>query len=140
MTIASKLVIALLVIPLMIIICQAIVSVIFLGTHSPDYLSIYFVNSLPLLLKTLIWSLLPTVAWCMLCSEISKKNPFMLAFIAPILVILVDKLFLNGLLSQHLIINRLAGTDNYSFMPLIWGSLVSLVCIVLTIVKRSQRI
>ena len=140
MTVASKLVIALLVIPAMVIICQVIVSVIFLGTHSLDYLSVYFVNSLPLLAKTLVWSLLPTVAWCMLCSEISKKNPFMLAFIAPILVILVDKLFLNGLLSQHLIINRLGGTDSYSFMPLVWGTVVSVVCIVLTIVKRSQRI
>lgn len=140
LTVASKLMIALLVVPLIIIICQAIVAVLFFGVDSVEYLSNYYAGSLAALFKILLWSLLPTIAWCVMCSEIARKNPFLLAFIAPIIFVLVDKLFLNGVISQTLIINRVAGFSDYSLMPLIWGCLFSAVCIAIAIVKRSQRI
>ena len=60
--------------------------------------------------------------------------------IAPIILILVDKLFLDGVISQTFIINRLTGISDYTTMPLIWGLVFSGVCIALTITKRSQRI
>lgn len=140
MTVASKLCIALLIIPLMILVCQTVVAILFMGTDGFSYLSHYFSQSIPSLIKVLLWSLLPTIAWCVFCSEVAKKNPFLLAFIAPIIVIAVDKLFLNGVLSQTFIINRVTGVSEYSLMPLIWGSIFSVVCIVLAILKRSQRV
>lgn len=140
LTVASKLIIALFVIPLLIIICQAVVTILFMGANSPAYLSSYYAQSLPLLAKILLWSLLPVTAWCLFCSGIAKKNPFLFAFIVPIILIAVDKLFLNGVLSQIFIINRVTGLSEYSMMTLLWGSLFSLICIVLAILKRSQRV
>jgi len=138
-TVMSKLAIALLLIPLLIVLCQAIVAVFFFGANSLDYLSIYYTQSLPILAKMVLWSLLPVVSWCVFCSQIANKNPFLLAFIAPIIVIVVDKLFLNGVLSETLVINRVR-MGSYTNMSLIWGSVFSAVCIVLAILKRSQRI
>jgi len=106
MTIASKLLIALVVVPLLIIGCQALVAVLFLGTDSMAYLAGYFAYSLPGLFKILLWSLLPSIAWCALCSEVAKKNPFLLAFLAPLLLILIDKLFLSGVISEVFVINQ----------------------------------
>lgn len=140
LTVISKLLIALLVIPLIIVLTQAVVAVLFFGTQSVAYLVNYYGYSLVLLSKLTAWSLLPVIAWCAFCSEIAKKNPFLLAFIAPILLIIIDKLFLNGILSQAFIINRLTGVANFSIMPLILGVIFSAACIFLTIVKRSQRI
>lgn len=140
LTIASKLIVALLLIPLVIVICQAVVSFVLLDVTAFQYLSSYYGHSLSGLFKILLWSMLPTIAWCVLCSEIAKKNPFLLAFIAPILLVLVDKLFLNGVLSETLIVNRLTGFDDYTVMPLIWGGLFAAVCIAVAIIKRSQRI
>ena len=140
LTIASKLIIALLVIPLVIVVCQTIVSFIFLDVQAFQYLSHYFGTSLSALGKILLWSMLPTIAWCLLCSEIAQKNPFLLAFVAPIMLILVDKLFLNGVISDTLVINRVAGFRDYTLMPLVWGLAFSVVCISLAIVKRSERI
>jgi len=140
MTVASKLCIGLLVIPFMILVCQTVVAILFMGTDSLSYLSHYFSQSIPSLAKVLLWSLLPTIAWCVFCSEIAKKNPFLLAFIAPIIVIAVDKLFLNGVLSQTFIINRVTGVSEYSLMPLVWGSIFSVICIALAVLKRSQRV
>ena len=140
MTVASKLIIALVAVPLVIVVSQAIVAVIFFGTDSIAYLSNYYSDSLALLAKMVLWSLVPVIAWCVLCSEVAKKNPFLLAFIAPIIFILVDKLFLNGMVSQTFVINRLTGITNFETMPLIWGLLFSAACIALAIVKRSQRI
>lgn len=140
LTIASKLIIALLLIPLVIVVSQAIVSVIFLDTQAMQYLSSYFAQSLGGLIKVMLWSMLPTIAWCLLCSEIAKKNPFLLAFVAPIIVVLVDKLFLSGAVSELLVINRLTGIDDYQVTPLITGFVFGAICIVLATVKRSQRI
>jgi len=140
MTVASKLLIALVVVPLLIIGCQALVAVLFLGTDSMAYLAGYFAYSLPGLFKILLWSLLPSIAWCALCSEVAKKNPFLLAFLAPLLLILIDKLFLSGVISEVFVINRLTGVDDYTALPLILGLLFSAACLVLTVVKRSQRI
>lgn len=140
LTIASKLIIALLVIPLAIIVCQVIVSVIFLDTQSMQYLSSYYGRSLGGFVQTLLWSMLPTIAWCLLCSEIAKKNPFLLAFIAPILLVLVDKLFLKGAISELLVVNRLTGVDDHNALVLLTGLVFSAICVVLATIKRSQRI
>jgi len=140
MTVASKLIIALVAVPLVIVVCQAIVAVIFFGTDSVAYLSNYYSHSLALLAQMVLWSLLPVIAWCVLCSEVANKNPFLLAFIAPIIFILVDKLFLNGVVSQTFVINRLTGIKDFTTMTLIWGLVFSAVCISFAIVKRSQRI
>lgn len=87
----------------------------------------------------ILWSLLPVIAWCVFCSQVAKKNPFLLAFIAPIILILIDKLFLNGAISQTFVINRLTGVSDYNMTTLIFGLIFSAVCIALAIAKRSQR-
>ena len=140
LTVASKLIIALAVIPVTIVVTQAVVAIIFFGIDSFEYLTVYYGQSIALLMKLILWSLLPVVAWCALCSEVANKNPFLLAVIAPVLVILVDKLFLNGVISQTFIINRLTNVGNFDLMPLISGLIFSVVCVVLTVIKRSQRI
>ncbi|RBP49141.1 hypothetical protein [Arenicella xantha] len=139
LTVTSKLFIGLVLIPLFIIATQAVVSVIFLDSQAPQYLSSYYGRTLGGLFKTLLWSMLPTICWCMLCSEIAKKNPFLLAFIAPLLLVMVDKLFLNGVVSNTLVVNRLWGIDEHSLQPLVWGLIFSVVCVATAIVKRSQR-
>lgn len=139
LTITSKLLIGLMVVPLCIMITQAIVSIIFLDLQAFHYLSSYYGRTVGGLFKTLLWSMVPTVCWCLLCSEIAKKNPFLLAFFAPILVVLVDKLFLNGVVSSTLVINRVAGFDDHTMMPLMWGLAFSVVCVALAIIKRSER-
>lgn len=139
-TVASKLLVGLVLVPIVIIVCQAVVAVVFFGTDSVNYLSSYYSSSLTLLGKILLWSMLPIIAWCVFCSEVAKKNPFLMAFITPIILILVDKLFLNGVVSQTFVINRLSGVSQYTLMPLVWGILFSAVCVVLAVVKRSQRI
>jgi len=140
LTVASKLLVALILIPLIIVACQAAVSLVLLDLTAFQYLSSYYGHSLLGLAKILLWSMLPTIAWCVLCSEIAKKNPFLLAFIAPILLVLVDKLFLNGVISETLVVNRLTGFDDYTLMPLVLGALFAAACITLAIIKRSQRI
>lgn len=139
-TVASKLLIGLAVIPGVIIICQTVVAIVFFGTDAFSYLGTYFSGSLSVLGKTLLWSILPVIAWCVFCSEIAQKNPFMLAFVAPIVLILVDKLFLNGVVSQTFVINRLYGITEHTLMALIWGFVFSAVCVVFAVIKRSQRI
>ncbi len=139
-TIISKLIIALVVAPLSIVICQTIVAFIFFGFGAFDYLSLYFSNSLSLLMKMIIWSLLPTVAWCLFCSEVANKNPFLLAFVAPILLWVVDSLFLNGVIGDNIRVNRWFGFNSYTSVPLISGLIISIAFIVLATTKRSQRI
>lgn len=140
LTVASKLLIAVVVIPLIVVFCQAVVAVIFFGTDSIQYLVAYYGQSLIHLAMLITWSLLPTVAWCIFCSEIARKNPFLLAFIAPILFVLVDKLFLNGVLSQTFIVNRLTGFADFSVTSLLGGFVFSAVCLFLAVIRRSERI
>lgn len=140
LTVASKLLIALLLVPVIIVVCQAVVAVIFFGGDSFAYLSAYYSDSLAGLGKMILWTLLPTIAWCTLCSEIAAKNPFLLAFMAPLILILIDKLFLNGVISQTFIINRFWGTSHHTIMPLLWGVVFSGICFFLTVIKRSQRV
>jgi len=139
LTVASKLIVALVVIPLIVIVCQAVVSVILLDTTAVQYLSGFYGHSLAGLGKILLWSMFPTIAWCLLCSEVANKNPFLLAFIAPIILIVVDKLFLNGVISKTLIVNRVMGFDDYTAGALVWGVLFGAICIACSIFKRSQR-
>ena len=139
-TIASKLIIALVVAPLSVLICQTVVAFVFLGIGAIDYLSLYFSGSLALLLKVILWSLLPTVAWCLFCSEVAKRNPFLLAFVAPVLVWVVDSLFLNGVIGDYIMVNRWFGFNAYTSAPLISGLILSVVFVSLAVVKRSQRI
>lgn len=91
-------------------------------------------------MQILFWSMVPVIAWCLLCSEIATKNPFLLAFVAPILLVLVDKLFLSGAISELLVINRLTGVDDYGAGPLLTGLIFAAICIAMAIIKRSQRI
>jgi len=139
-TVASKLLIALIVAPLTVVICQTVVAFIFFGFGAFDYLSLYFSGSLSLLVQMIFWSLVPTVAWCLFCSEVAKKNPFLLAFVAPILLWVVDSLFLNGVIGDNIVVNRWFGFDDYSTVPLVSGLVLSAVFISLAIIKRSQRI
>jgi len=139
-TIASKLLIALVVAPLSVLICQTVVAFIFLGIGAFDYLALYFSSSLSLLVKMILWSLLPTVAWCLFCSEVAKKNPFLLAFVAPILLWIIDSLFLSSIIGDNVMVNRWFGFNSYTSVPLISGLILSGVFIALAIVKRSQRI
>lgn len=139
-TVISKLLIALVVAPLTVVVCQIVVAFVFFGFAAFDYLSVYFSGSLALLLKIIIWSLLPTVAWCLFCSEVAKKNPFLLAFVAPMLLWVIDSLFLNGVIGDNIMVNRWFGFNSYTSVPLISGLILSAVFISLAIVKRSQRI
>lgn len=140
MTVASKTFIALIVIPVLMVICQIIMMFIFLGTNSLGYLLNYLVSTLPYIAQLLIWSLLPIITWCLFCSEIAKKNPFLLAFIAPLVFVLIDTLFLKGFISKNLVINRiLLDVEGYSIVPLIAGIAFSAICIILATIKRSQR-
>jgi len=139
MTVTSKLVIALLVIPLMIILCHIIVSVIFLGVEGIDYLQQSVFLSVLSTVKAVLWSLLPLVAWCVLCSAVAKKGPFLLAFVAPVVLIVIDKLFFELGIS-HLIVDRFYSKNHDSTLLLISGFVFSAVCIFFATVKRSQRI
>ena len=139
LTVASKLLVALVLIPVVIVVAQALVAVLFFGTDALGYLSAYFDRSLEILGKILLWSMLPIITWCLLCSEIAKKNPFLLAFISPIILILVDKLFLNGTISQTFVINRLTGVSDHNLITLFWGVVFSAVCYALAVIKRGER-
>ncbi|MFT4634403.1 MAG: ABC-2 type transport system permease protein [Arenicella sp.] len=139
-TIVSKLLIALVVAPISVLICQVVVAFIFFGFGAFDYLAMYFGSSLTLLIKMIFWSLLPTVAWCLFCSEVAKKNPFLLAFIAPILLWVIDSLFLRSVIGDNIMLNRWFGFDSYTRVPLICGLVLSALFIIFATVKRSQRI
>jgi ABC-2 type transport system permease protein len=139
-TIVSKLAIALLVVPLTVILSQTVVAIIFFGINALDYLSVFFSGSLSNLLKVMLWSLLPTVSWCLFCSEVAKKNPFLLAFIAPILLWICDWLFLDGSIVKLLQVNRWVYFNDYSMMSLISGLAISAIGITVAVIKRSQRI
>lgn len=140
LTVTSKVLIALVVIPLTILVCQTLIALLFLGGDAFSYLSVFFSNSLTSLFKVMLWSLIPTIGWCMFCSEVSSKNPFLLALIAPILVWIVDGLFLDGTIVNILQPNRWVGFKEYTSMSLISGLMISAVGLALAIIKRSQRI
>ncbi|MFT6098004.1 MAG: ABC-2 type transport system permease protein [Arenicella sp.] len=139
-TIVSKLLIALVVAPISVIVCQIVVAFIFFGLGAFDYLEVYFGGAFGLLIKMVFWSLLPTVAWCLFCSEVANKNPFLLAFIAPVLLWVIDSLFLSGVIGDHIMLNRWIGFDTYTTPSLIVGLVLSAIFITLAVVKRSQRI
>lgn len=139
LTIASKLIVALILIPIVIVLSQTIVAVVFFDVQAFEYLSTYYSYSFNGLLKMILWSLVPIIAWCVLCSQVAKKNPFLLAFIAPIILILIDKLFLNGAISQTFVINRLTGVSDYNITTFVYGLIFSAICISLAIAKRKQR-
>lgn len=139
-TVASKLAVALVFVPITMILCQIVAAVIFLGTGSIDFMVGYLGSSLVDLLKLVLWSLLPTVAWCLFCSEFAKRNPFLLAIFLPIGVVIVDSLFFDGSLGNLLVINRVMGFSDYSLWPLASGLALSAVFIYLATMKRRQRI
>jgi len=139
MTVASKLIIAVVVIPLLIILSHVIVAVVFLGFSNFEYLQQSILASVVLTIKMVAWLLLPLVAWCMFCSEISKRGPFLLAFIAPIVLMIVEVLFFDVGLGD-LIINRFYPSNHDSMLLLVTGLGLTVVCIYFAIIKRSQRI
>ena len=140
LTVASKLTIALVVVPIAMIVCQSLSAFIFLGIDGFSFLFNYFGSSLISLLYLVLWSLLPTVAWCMFCSEFAKRNPFLLAVFVPIGVVIVDRLFFDGVVSDLLVINRTLWFSDYSMWPLVSGLALSSIFIVLATMKRRQRI
>jgi len=140
LTVASKLIVALVLIPLIIVVCQVAVSIVLLDTQAFQYLSSTYGVTVARLMQILLWSMVPTIAWCLVCSEIANKNPFLLAFVAPVILVLVDKLFLSGTVSELFVVNRLTGIDEYTVLPLITGLVFAAVCVVTATIKRSQRI
>ena len=139
MTVVSKLIIALLVVPLMIIVSHVVVSMVFLGVQSIAYLQQSIPISVISTVKIVVWLLLPLVAWCIFCSGVAKKGPFLLAFVAPIVLVAIDKLFFELGIS-HLIIDRFYPSNHDSTLLLLSGLGLSVICIYLATVKRSQRI
>lgn len=138
-TVLAKLVVALVLVPIVIVVLQSLVAVIFLGTQSGDYISSYFAYSLSDLGKALLWSMLPTISWCLLCSQMAKKSPFMMALVIPLVTTVVDWLFLGGVIADTFVINRFTGVDHYTPTVLIIGLVFSAVCLGATIAKRGER-
>ena len=139
MTVVSKLVIAILVIPLMIIVSHIVVSIVFLGAQSIEYLQQSIPISVISTVKIVAWLLLPLVAWCIFCSGVTKKGPFLLAFVAPIVLVTIDELFFE-LGVNYLIVGRFYLQNHDSALLLLSGLGLSAVCVYFAIVKRSQRI
>lgn len=138
-TILSKLAIALVVVPIVILVLQSLVAIVFLGFNGFTYLAAYLSSAVVKLGEILLWSMLPVISWCLLCSQIAKKNPFLLAFVTPIIFMLVDNLFLNGVVSETFVINRLTGVDEHSFSLMVWGVIFSAACLAFAIAKRGER-
>lgn len=138
-TVVSKLVIAVLLIPVLIVLSHVLVSMVFLGVQSIGYLQQSALVSIVSTMKIVAWLLLPLVAWCIFCSAIAKKGPFLLAFVVPIILIIIDSFFLNFGLS-HLIIGRFDPNNYDSTLLLLSGFGLSVVCICFATIKRSQRI
>ena len=138
-TVLAKLTVALIAVPIVILILQSIVAVIFLGTHSVEYLTSYFSFSLSSLGKGLLWSMLPTISWCLLCSQMAKKSPFMMALVVPLLATIIDWLFLGGVIADTFVINRFSGVDHYTPVVLLIGLVFSAACLAATIAKRGER-
>ena len=140
LTIVSKLLIPLVCIPIIILLCQFINSLIFLGADAGQYLSELYIGSSLQLGKKILWSLLPMIAWCIFCSSIANRNPFLLAFITPILLVIIDYLFFNGTVSETFVINRLTGVSQFSMIALISGVVFSAVCVAGALFKRAQKV
>ena len=138
-TILAKLVVALAVVPIVVVVLQSIVAVVCLGTQSSSYLGAYFSYSLGELGKTLLWSMLPIISWCLFCSQIAKKSPLMMALVIPLVVTVVDWLFLDGVIADTFVINRFTGVDHYTPTVLIVGLIFSAACLTATIAKRGER-
>ena len=141
MTITSKLLVALILVPLVILVCQILMTLVFLGLDSGEQLSAslsYFVNNM---FHNVAWVMLPVISWCLLCSAVAKKNPFLLAFVAPIILIVVEELFfdigITGLITGRFGISR-ASYDPVTL--LVTGIVFSCVCVFIATFKRSQRI
>lgn len=138
-TVLAKLMVALLLVPLIILVLQCLVAVLFLGQQSLDYISSYLMFAISSLSKVLLWSMLPTLTWSLLCSQLANKNPFLMAVGMPILIIIIDWLFLNGILADTFVINRFSGVDHYTPTILIIGIVFSVACLALTIARRGER-
>ena len=123
----------------MILLCQIFNSIIFLGADFGIYIE-YFADSALQLFKKIAWTLLPVIAWCMFCSSIAKRNPFLLAFLVPILFVLIDYLFFKGTVSEFFIINRLTGVSQFSISALLSGIVFSAICIAAALFKRAQKV
>jgi len=128
-TILAKLAVALVLVPVLILLMQSLVAVVFLGTQSVDYLASYMSFSVSNLGRALLWSMLPTISWCLLCSQIANKSPFLIALVVPLLVTIVDWLFLNGIIGDTFVINRFNGIDHYTPTVLVVGVIFSIACL-----------
>ena len=138
-TVLAKLTVALVLVPIVVVVLQLIIAVVFLGTHSIDYFGSYLSFSLGSLGKGLLWSMLPTISWCLVCSQMAKKSPFMMALVVPLLVTIIDWLFLDGVIADTFVINRFSGVDHYTPTVLVIGLMFSAACLAFTIAKRGER-
>jgi len=138
-TVASKLFVALVITPLLIVFCHVVLSIIFLGLGSIEYLQGFILISISSTARITAWLLLPMVSWCLLCSEVAKRIPFLLAFIVPIIAVAVDFLFIDVGLT-NLIFDRFLLKNHTSLTLLVSGVVFSLVCVFIATTKRSQRI
>ncbi len=139
-TILSKLAVALVLVPIIIVVLQIIVAILFLGTQSIDFLGSFLSFSIESISKELLWSMLPTISWCLLCSQLANKSPFMLALFTPLIVTVIDWLFLNGVIADVFVIDRFSGVDHYTPTILIIGVLFSIACLVFTVMRRGERV
>lgn len=139
-TVLSKLAIALVLVPLILLVSQVLVAIVFLGSSGIEFFIGHIADRAQSLIKVLCWSILPVVAWCLLCSQIAKSSPFLLAIVAPIVVWLVDRLFLSGAISKTVVINRLTGVKEYTPTLLIIGVVFSALCLAVTIARRGERV
>ena len=60
----------------------------------------------------ILWTL-PIITWFMLVSSFSRRSPFLLAFIIPILLMVSERIFFNGSLLRDAIASRFTYLERY---------------------------
>jgi len=76
-----------------------------------NFLAIITIDLVPTFVM-ILWTL-PIFTWFMLVSSFSRRSPFLLAFIIPILTIVIEKIFFDGSLILHAITSRFSYLENY---------------------------
>ena len=69
----------------------------------------------------------------------AKKSPFMMALVIPLLVTIIDWLFLDGIIADTFVINRFSGVDHHTPLVLVIGLVFSAACLAIKIAKRGER-
>lgn len=77
-----------------------------------DYLAV-FVNNIVPVFVIILWTL-PIFTWFMLVSSFSRRSPFLLAFIVPVLIIVGEAIFFRSSILQHAIASRFTYLEKYA--------------------------